>query len=110
MQELIDRTARDNYPPLHNIFLFAVTHTFGDSEFWLRLPSVVFGTLTIPAVYWVGCKLYSRRAGLFAAAILSLAAFHVDYSQGRQWRYWEDRGYECTPASERFRCRAPWLG
>ncbi|WP_423066857.1 glycosyltransferase family 39 protein [Devosia sp. CN2-171] len=94
MQELIDRTARDNYPPLHNIFLFAVTHTFGDSEFWLRLPSVVFGTLTIPAVYWVGCKPHSRRAGLFAAAILSLAAFHVDYSQGRQWRYWEDRGYE----------------
>lgn len=80
-QELIDRTAQDNYPPLHNIFLFAVIHTFGDSEFWLRLPSVVLGTMTIPAVYWVGCRLHSRQAGLFAAAILSLAAFHVDYSQ-----------------------------
>jgi hypothetical protein len=32
LTDLIRRTAHDNYPPLHNLFLFAAIKLIGDSE------------------------------------------------------------------------------
>ena len=46
----------------------------GNSEFVLRLPSVVFDTATVPMVYLLGKELGSRRAGLIAALMLTLNA------------------------------------
>jgi mannosyltransferase len=79
--ELLERTAADNYPPLHNIFLYFIIHNFGDSEWWVRFPSAVFGTLTIPLVYWVAATLHSRRSGVLAAVMIALSIFLIDYSQ-----------------------------
>jgi predicted membrane-bound mannosyltransferase len=45
--DLIWRTAHDNYPPLHNLFLFVGIKLLGDSEWSLRLPSVIFGVANI---------------------------------------------------------------
>jgi mannosyltransferase len=55
--------------------------TFGYSEFHLRSLSVLFGMLTIPAIYLLGRELYGRSAGLLAALFLALHPFHVHYSQ-----------------------------
>lgn len=83
---VFSRTARDNYPPLHNIFLYASIKLFGDGAWALRLPSAVFGTLTIPALYAAGTRLHGRFAGVLAAALLTLSYFHISYSQeGRMY-------------------------
>ena len=79
--ELISRTAEDNYPPLHNLFLYASINLFGDGEWSLRLPSAIFGTANILAIYWLGSMTGGRTTGLLAAAFLALSGFHVWYSQ-----------------------------
>ncbi len=58
----------------------------GDSEFWVRLPSVIAGVATVPVVYVLGSKLYDRRTGLLCSLLLSVNACHVVFSQ-------EARGY-----------------
>jgi len=59
---------------------------FGMSEFYVRTLSVLFGLAAIPVIYALGTRLFGARAGLIAAGLLSINAFHVRYSQ-------EARGY-----------------
>lgn len=58
----------------------------GDSEFAIRLLSVIAGVVSIPAVYVLGKRLFGAQTGFFAALLLTLNAFHVRHSQ-------EARGY-----------------
>ena len=58
----------------------------GDTEFVVRSLSVLFAVLTIPAIYFLGARLFDRATGLTAAALLSVHSFHVHWSQ-------EARGY-----------------
>jgi mannosyltransferase len=81
LADLISRTAQDNYPPLHNLFLYASINLFGDGEWSLRLPSAIFGTANILAIYWLGSVTGGRIVGLLAAAFLALSGFHIWYSQ-----------------------------
>jgi mannosyltransferase len=53
----------------------------GDSEFWLRSLSALFGVAAILAVYALGCRFLSRKAGLVSAALLAVHSFHIHYSQ-----------------------------
>ena len=45
-----------------------------------RLSAALLGTATVPIVYSLGKRLVSRRVGLFAAAGLTVAPLHVQYS------------------------------
>jgi 4-amino-4-deoxy-L-arabinose transferase-like glycosyltransferase len=47
----------------------------------LRLPSVAFGTLTVPALYLLGKYLFNRRIGLLAAIILATFPPHIHLSR-----------------------------
>jgi len=53
----------------------------GNSEFVLRLPSVVAGVATVPAIYVLGREFFGRRTGLFCAALLAVNAAHTRASQ-----------------------------
>lgn len=53
----------------------------GETEFWLRSLSALLGVLTILAVYALGERFLNRRVGLIAAALLTLHAYHIRYSQ-----------------------------
>jgi len=79
--DLIRRTAHDNYPPLHNLALYAVIKLFGDSEWSLRPPSAIFGVANIGAVYWLATLTVGRTAGVIGAALLAISPFHLFYSQ-----------------------------
>jgi 4-amino-4-deoxy-L-arabinose transferase-like glycosyltransferase len=50
-------------------------------EVWLRLPSALFGALSIPVFYAVLRHRGGRTLGLIGAAILAFSPFHVWYSQ-----------------------------
>src|SRR5205823_15057712 len=69
------------HPPLHHLVLWLTIRILGSGELAVRLPSIIAGTLTIPAVYGLGRELYDRRTGLVAAILAVPAPFMVWYSQ-----------------------------
>ena len=78
--EMIAATARDNYPPLHNIILHVTIALFGDGETALRAPSALLGVANVYVLYLLGSALWDRTTGLIAALLLTVSGFHVWYS------------------------------
>ncbi len=54
---------------------------FGQNRFAMRLVSLAFGTLSIPAAYTLGRAWWSQQAGLIAAAFLATFPAHVFFSR-----------------------------
>lgn len=71
----------DRHPPLHHLALWLTVRVFSDGEFAVRLPSLIAGTLVIPALYLLGRELYDRRTGLIAAAFGAAAPLLIWYAQ-----------------------------
>ncbi|MCX8038739.1 MAG: glycosyltransferase family 39 protein [Candidatus Sumerlaeia bacterium] len=71
-------------PPLR-YFLVWVLLVGDNPELWVRLPAAVLGTLTIPLVFWIGKMLWDWRAGLVAAALLTVSPEHVAHSQDARY-------------------------
>ncbi|MEW6145487.1 MAG: glycosyltransferase family 39 protein [Thermodesulfobacteriota bacterium] len=82
---VFDNKAETN-PPFYYMVLSVWVPVFGDSEAVLRVPSVIFGSLSVIAIYAVGRQLFDKKTALIAALILALSAFHLRYAQ-------EARGY-----------------
>ena len=74
-------TARDIHPPLYYWLLHLWIGAFGTSEFALRSLSALLGVALIVAIAELGRRLYNAVTGLVAAAIATLSAFQVYYSQ-----------------------------
>jgi uncharacterized membrane protein len=82
LSNLISATAHDNYPPLHNLLLFAFINVTGtDSEWVLRAPSALLGVANLMAIYWLGALVGGRITGVLAAAFLAASGFHIYLSQ-----------------------------
>jgi uncharacterized membrane protein len=80
--EIFQRTAADNYPPLHHILIFSSINLFrSDAEWVIRLPAALLGILNVVAVYLLGTMLGGRVAGLLSAFILGTSGFHILLSQ-----------------------------
>jgi 4-amino-4-deoxy-L-arabinose transferase-like glycosyltransferase len=71
----------DRQPPLYHLTLWATIRAFGHSEFAVRLPSLIAGTLIIPVLYELARELYDRRTGLVAAAFATVSPVLIWYSQ-----------------------------
>ena len=54
---------------------------FGSSPFFIRSLSVIISIATLPAIFWLGCKLFDRRVGVIAVALISCNAYHIRYAQ-----------------------------
>ena len=78
--KMIAATARDNYPPLHNIILHVTIALFGDTETALRAPSALLGVANVYVLYLLGAALWDRTTGLIAALLMTVSGFHVWYS------------------------------
>ena len=82
LRDVIEIGSRpDPHPPGYYILIYFVQRWFGNSEVTLRLPSVIAGILTIPAIYALGKKLYSWEVGLYAAALMAVLWCPVFYGQ-----------------------------
>lgn len=68
------------HPPLYYLVLRPFLY-MGQSESTARLPSALFGILTIPLVYEVGRLCFDQEVGLVSAIFLSLSPFHIWFSQ-----------------------------
>lgn len=80
--DLITQYARaDFHPPGWFIILWFWGKIFGYSEIIVRLPSVIFGVITIYVTYLIGKKLVSKNLGLIAALLIGVNPLHLYYSQ-----------------------------
>jgi 4-amino-4-deoxy-L-arabinose transferase-like glycosyltransferase len=80
LRELIPEVLASEHPPTFNI----ISHYWGylgHSEAWVRSLSAIFGIVTILLVYAAGKELFSRRAGLWAAAFAAMSPLLIWYSQ-----------------------------
>ena len=57
------------------------TKAFGTSLWSMRMPALILGVGSILMTWRVGALTYGARAGVIAAALLSLHAFHIYWSQ-----------------------------
>lgn len=71
----------DVHGPLYSLLLTAWMHVAGDGEWALRFPSVVFGTLLVPAIAWFAGRWLGREARVPAAWLAAGAPFLVWYGQ-----------------------------
>jgi mannosyltransferase len=71
-------TGGENSPPLFFVLAWA-SAKLGDPSIWIRLPSLLLGSATVPLVYGIGRRVSGQVAGLIAAGIIALAPFAVYY-------------------------------
>jgi len=73
--------AGEKNPPFYYLLLHFWVLVFGDSEFSLRFLSVIFGSVSIIAIYALGKLLFNKRTGIIAALIIAVSVFQIQYSQ-----------------------------
>ncbi len=87
---LVAFTSAGENGPLYTLLLHFWMRLFGESETAVRSLSALFGTLTIPLIYLFTSALlraggathrWAEGVGVLAAAILTIAPFHIWYSQ-----------------------------
>jgi mannosyltransferase len=66
---------------LNTLLVNASIARFGQQEWAMRLPAVIFGIATIPVMYWVGSLVLPRRGALGAALLLAVSYHHIFFSQ-----------------------------
>ena len=72
----------DPTPPLYYALLHVVVNYWGDSPVIMRLPSVLFGTLMLPVMYWMmRAGSFSKRDSLYAMLLGAVSSMLVYYSQ-----------------------------
>lgn len=79
--EILSLTRTDNTPPLHFILMHFWLKTGAESDFALRLPSVLIGFLSVYMTYRLGKILVGTKAALLAALISALSFSQVQHSQ-----------------------------
>ena len=68
-------------PPFYYLFLNYWIELFGNSEFSIRFPSVIFGVLSVLALYYLTNLLFNKRIALLSTLILAVNPFHIYFSQ-----------------------------
>ena len=69
------------HPPLNFVLLHFWVKLFGNSEFAARLPSAIFGTLSILLVFLVAKELFDKKTALLSSLLLSTSMIQLVYSQ-----------------------------
>lgn len=71
--------------PIYQQFLYWLTagsmKVFGVNELAVRLPAVVFGSLTVLAVYLLGKEIFNKRVGLLAAFLIAFLKIEILWSR-----------------------------
>jgi hypothetical protein len=77
-------------PPFYYLLMKLVMQ-IGETEFLLRLPSMVAGTMAIPLIYILGRLGGASKSGVIGAGLLSLSAIAIHYSrQARTYALLQD--------------------
>jgi len=67
--------------PLYFLIINVWISFFSISEFSLRIPSVIFGVLSIIFTYKIVALLYNEKVGVLSAIFISISPIHIYFSQ-----------------------------
>lgn len=81
LPEIITIFPGDYQHPLYAVLARLSVVAFGEHPWSLRLPAMLFGTATIPALYLLGTTVATRMEALAAALFLTVSYHHVWFSQ-----------------------------
>jgi hypothetical protein len=79
--EVVATYLSSNNHLLNTLLVKLTTALFGEREWAVRLPALLFGVAAIPVFYWVARLAMSRLAALGAALLLATSYHHVFFSQ-----------------------------
>ncbi len=71
----------DQHPPLYYLLLHYWIALNGDTPYYVRLLSALFGAGTIPIIYLIGKRMSGAVMGLAAAVFLALSPFNIYFAQ-----------------------------
>ena len=83
-KEFFEAIIRNCHAPLHYLYLKAWMYFFSDSDYSLRLSSLVPGAISVVSMYFAGRELGKKAAdstGLVAAAFCAISSFLIYFSQ-----------------------------
>lgn len=93
LKQAADEYAKGNFvnnfyifdtPPLSKYMFAASIMAFGSSEFALRIVPLLFGMLTIAALFFTVRKVYNPRTALLASAITAFSILQIESSRYAQ--------------------------
>ncbi len=79
--DIVASYPNDNNHPLYSVLAAISVRISGESAASLRLPAVLFGVLSVGALYVLARRLASRRVAIVSSAVLAIAGSHVFFSQ-----------------------------
>jgi len=71
----------DFHPPLYYLILKYWSSVFGYSEVSLRIPSVIFGVLTIYVSYLIAKDIFDKKTAIVSSLFIATSGLAVYYSQ-----------------------------
>lgn len=71
---------QNHHMPSFFLLLSPLTH-LGHPEFWLRLPSALFGAVAVMLVFMITARIAGRLAGVLAALVLGLSPVVLGFAQ-----------------------------
>lgn len=75
--------------PLYHILNYLSCRAFGYSEWAMRLPSAIYGTLSVLLIYLIARSLWNDKVALLSCLFLAISPLHVWYSQeARMYSLW----------------------
>ncbi len=81
IREIVTHYAGQNQHTLYSILAHVSIRTFGEQPWALRLPAVLFGVASIPALYFFARLVTTNREALAACALMTVNYQHVWFSQ-----------------------------
>jgi mannosyltransferase len=78
---ILNNAIQDSHPPLYYLLLHFWLPLWPDDDLFLRLFSLSWGILFLPALYWLSIQLLKdRRLSLLAVLFAVISPFHILYS------------------------------
>ncbi len=78
---IVSTYTSQNQHTFYSILAQVSVNFFGEQPWALRLPAVLFGVASVPALYFLGRLLTTRREALLASALMVVSYHHVWFSQ-----------------------------
>lgn len=78
---ILNYTPADFHPPGYHIILKLWIMLAGNSEIAVRIPSVIFGIITVYCTYLIGKKLFEEKTALIGATLMATSPLAIYYSQ-----------------------------
>jgi 4-amino-4-deoxy-L-arabinose transferase-like glycosyltransferase len=70
-----------HHPRTVHTLMLVFIKLMGQTVAAVRMPWAILGALTVPAVYLMGQRLFDRRVGLIAAAVMATFPLHIQFSR-----------------------------